>query len=110
MSFYNYSRCELKQLLLQQGFQDYRADQLFTFFYRKSLAERFLPKNLLQYVKDNFETKPVGSIVKENVSEVDGTRKLLIELDSPKYKVESKLYNNKMLINANLCFSSCFDL
>ena len=96
MSFYNYCRTELKDLLKQKGFEDYRSDQLFTFFYRKSLAERFIPQKLIQFVRDNFDTEPVGKIEKETVSEVDRTRKLLIELGSPKYKVESN--NNTGII------------
>lgn len=90
MSFYNYCRTELKDLLKQKGFEDYRADQLFTLIYRKSLAERFIPQKLMQFVRENFDTLPTGTIERESVSEVDGTRKLLIELGSPKYKVESK--------------------
>ena len=89
MSFYNHCRTELKDLLLQKGFEDYRAEQIFTFFYRKSLAERFIPKKLMEFIQNNFDTIPIGTIEKETVSGVDGTRKLLIELGSPKYKVES---------------------
>ena len=91
MSFYNFCRTELKDLLKQKGFEDYRADQLFTLIYRKSLAERFIPQKLHQFVRDNLDTQLAGTIGKETVSSTDGTRKMLIELGSPKYKVESNI-------------------
>ena len=90
MSFYNYCRNELKELLKGVGFEGYRADQLFKHVYQKSVQERYIPGNVLKYLKDNLSTEIVGKIDKESVSTVDNTRKLLIELGSPKYKVESK--------------------
>lgn len=90
MSFYNHCRRELKELLKDAGFELYRADQIFKMVYQKSITEQFLPKPLLKHLKDNYTFEPVGKICKEDVSQVDNTRKYLIELDSPKYKVESK--------------------
>lgn len=91
MSFYNHCRRELKDLLKDAGFESYRADQIFKMIYQKSLSEQYLPKSLLKHLNDNFSFEPVGKICKESVSQVDNTKMLLIELDSPKYKVESKL-------------------
>ena len=91
MSFYNHCRTELKDLLKLKGFEDYRADQLFTLIYRKSLDARFIPKGLMEHFRENFDTQPAGKIERETLSAVDETRKLLIELGSPKYKVESNV-------------------
>lgn len=89
MSFYNLCRKELGELLQKNGFESYRSEQLFKFVYQNSLQERYIPARLLNFVKDNLERAPVGKVEKESISAVDGTRKLLIELESPKYKVES---------------------
>lgn len=78
-------------MLKDAGYEAYRADQLFKMVYQKSLNEQYLPKTLLKHLEDNFSSEPVGKICKESVSQVDNTRKLLLELDTPKYKVESKL-------------------
>lgn len=90
MSFYNFCRKELKELLKVAGFEGYRADQLFKYVYQKSIQERYIPENILKYMNDKFSAEIGSKIVKESVSATDSTRKLLIELGSPKYKVESK--------------------
>lgn len=90
MSFYSLCRKELSELLQKNGFESYRATQLFNHFYQNSLQERYIPARLLAFIKDNFGREPVGRVEREDVSAVDGTRKLLIGLESPKYMVESK--------------------
>lgn len=90
MTFYGYCRKELSELLKGAGFEGYRADQLFKYVYRKSIQERYIPRDVLKYLNENMGTGIGSKIVKESVSTTDNTRKLLIELDSPKYKVESK--------------------
>ncbi len=90
MSFYNYCRKELTELLKSNGFEGYRADQLFKYVYQKSIQERYIPEKVMKYMNENLATGLSSTISKESVSVVDDTRKLLIELGSPKYKVESK--------------------
>lgn len=99
MSFYNYCRRELSELLKTNGFEGYRADQLFKYVYQKSIQERYIPEKVLKYLNENLSTEISSKISKESVSEVDDTRKLLIELGSPKYKVESK-FN---ILCSNIC-------
>lgn len=89
MSFYNYCRKELAELMKGAGFEGYRADQLFKYVYQKSIQERYIPSDVLKYFNENLRATVGNKIVKESVSAVDGTRKLLIECGSPKYKVES---------------------
>lgn len=91
MAFYNYCRRELSEILIANGFGRYRADQLFKYVYQKSIQERFIPEKVLKHLNDNLSTEISSKISKESVSVVDDTRKLLIELGSPKYKVESKI-------------------
>jgi 23S rRNA (adenine2503-C2)-methyltransferase len=90
MSFYNYCRKELTEVLKGAGFEGYRADQLFKYVYQKSIQERYIPGDVLKYMSDKLSTEVVSKIAKESISPADNTRKLLIELGSPKYKVESK--------------------
>lgn len=90
MSFYDYCRKELSQVLKEAGFERYRADQLFKLVYQKSIQERYVPGDVLKYVNEKLSTEIGNKIVKESVSPIDNTRKLLFELGSPKYKVESK--------------------
>jgi adenine C2-methylase RlmN of 23S rRNA A2503 and tRNA A37 len=90
MSFYNYCRKELTEVLKGAGFEGYRADQLFKYVYQKSIQERYIPGDVLKYMSDKLSTEVVSKIIKESISPADNTRKLLIELGSPKYKVESK--------------------
>ena len=91
-SFYNLCRKELSELLQISGFESYRADQLFKNVYQNSfsLDDRYIPKSVLQFVKDNLTVSLAGRVEKDSLSKIDGTRKMLIELDSPKYKVECK--------------------
>lgn len=107
-SFYNVCRAELTELLQKNGFESYRSEQLFKLIYQNSMQERYIPQKLSTFLKDNFGTGPVGRIEKENVSMVDGTRKVLIELESPKYKVESK-FGNCLWVFSLFVFS-CFDM
>lgn len=94
MSFYNVCKRELGEILQKKGgFESYRASQLFRYIYQNSIQERYIPKPLLQFLSDNYVIGPIGRIGKESISKIDGTRKLLIELDSPKYKVESNEKN-----------------
>lgn len=97
MSFFNHCRAELKDLLKGAGFESYRADQIFKMVYQKSITEKFLPKSLVNHLKESFSFETVGKICTESVSEIDNTRKLLIELNSPKFKVESNQLSNALL-------------
>ena len=82
----------MSELLQISGFESYRADQLFKNVYQNSfsLDDRYIPKSVLQFVKDNLTVSLAGRVEKDSLSKIDGTRKMLIELDSPKYKVECK--------------------
>lgn len=99
MSFYNLCKSELADLLQKAGFERYRATQLFKCIYQKNktggaglTAESFLPEKLRQYIENNLQITPVGTVDQEHLSKLDGTRKCLIGLDSPKYKVESNIF------------------
>lgn len=85
----------MSELIKGAGFEGYRADQLFKYVYQKSIQERYIPGELLRYLNEKIGTEIGSKIIKESVSTSDNTRKLLIELDSPKYKVESKTFNMK---------------
>ena len=91
MSFYNYCRNELKEHLKSVGFEGYRADQLYRMVFKNNqIHDKTIPMNVMKHFRENLSTQAIGSVLEEKVSNFDGTRKLLIQLDSPKYKVESK--------------------
>ena len=108
-SIYNFCRNELKEILIKAGFEGYRSDQVFKLIYKaRNISQlsqqvqdrgtagynynssKYLPKALKEFLATDLLDEVVGTIRGESVSRVDRTRKLLIELDSPKYKVESK--------------------
>lgn len=95
-SFYNFCRRELAESVKNAGFEAYRADQLFKRIYKENAQDfnqRFIPKALQVHAESTFDLAICGHIKEESISKADKTVKHLVELDSPKYKVECKLNN-----------------
>lgn len=97
-SIYNFCRKELKDVLVKAGFEAYRSDQVFQLIYKtktqiqdSQYTYKYLPKALKEFLGTELVDEIIGTIQKESVSRIDRTRKLLIELDGPKHKVESKI-------------------
>lgn len=74
MSFYNFCKSELAELLQSAGFERYRATQLFKCIYQKKntstirptlAVESFLPEKLKRYIENNLNISPVGTVDQE---------------------------------------------
>jgi len=81
-TIYDYSYADLEELFLSKGMKKYRAQQLFSWLYRKHASDfdamTDLSKDTIAMLKEEYVIDPVT--VKDKQVSKDGTMKLLFEL------------------------------
>lgn len=110
-NIYDFDTEELKDIMNKNGFEPYRAKQLFSGLYSGKTVENIngLPKNIISFLIDNYNTKPV-EIVKQ-IKSSDGTEKFLFKLTDGNI-VEGVLmlndYGNTLCISTQVgCAMGC---
>ena len=81
-SIFNYTEDELLEILLKNGFKKYNKDQIIDWIYKKKVYDfdvmSNLSKNLIMFLKDNFEIKLLNI---ETFEESSDTKKYLLRLE-----------------------------
>jgi len=74
---------ELRKVLVDEGYEKYRASQIFDWVYKKKILDfsnmTNLPKNFRKYLTETFRY-PEMTIVRRSLSKIDGTEKFLWKL------------------------------
>lgn len=77
----DYNKDEVKQILKENNFQTYRADQIFSYLkLAKKFEEMNLPKDLKEFLINNYQDIPI-SIFRVYESKIDKTKKFLLKLN-----------------------------
>lgn len=101
----NFNSDELKEIIKNFGFEQYRAKQVYEWIYRKGVMAidemKNLPENLRQKLKQNYTLSSLE--IKYIQESKDGTKKILFELKDG-YKIESVLIPDDD--RTTLCISS----
>ena len=103
-SIYGFTKEELENYFIDIGESKFRADQVFDWLYIKR-AKKFeemtnLKKDLIKYLNDNLDMKPLKLVTKQEDVDV---KKYLFELDD-KNKIEAVLMNHDY--GNSLCVST----
>ena len=81
-SIFNYTEDELLEILLKNGFKKYNKDQIIDWIYKKKVYDfdmmSNLSKNLIMFLKDNFEIKLLDI---ETFEKSNDTKKYLLKLN-----------------------------
>ena len=111
-SIFNYTEDELLEILLKNGFKKYNKDQIIDWIYKKKVYDfdmmSNLSKNLIMFLKDNFEIKLLNI---ETYEESSDTKKYLLKLDDGN-KIECVLmyhdYGKSLCVSTQVgCNMSC---
>lgn len=81
MNFFDHCKRELGQVLVEAGFERFRAAQLFRKVYQNSFDEKYLPTALREFLKERFSTTIPATTIRNRTSPFDGTTKSLIQLE-----------------------------
>jgi len=104
-NIYDYSRDRLAQLLVENGFQSFNANQIFSWLYQKNVSNIHewsnVSKKLRSYIEENFSFDL--PTVLWNGQSKDGTRKFLLKFSDGK-TVETVLIPAKNRLT--ICISS----
>ena len=107
----DYTKEELINLVKENGFPSYRGKQIYEWLYTKFIDKpdemNNLPLNLREWVLKNFNCN-LPKIIKEQVSKIDGTTKILMQFKD-KQTVETVLMfhgKKKSKERKTLCISS----
>lgn len=111
-SIFNYTEDELLEILLKSGFKKYNKDQIIDWIYKKKVYDfdmmSNLSKNLIQFLKENFEVKLLNI---ETFEESTDTKKYLLKLQDGN-KIECVLmyhdYGKSLCVSTEVgCNMSC---
>lgn len=93
MNFFDHCKRELGQLLVEAGFERFRATQVFRKVYQNSFDEKYLPKKLTEFLSERLSTTLPATTIKSRTSPFDGTTKSLIQFQD-KSSVEGKMIHH----------------
>ena len=103
-SIFNYTEDELLEILLKNGFKKYNKDQIVDWIYKKKVYDfdmmSNLSKNLIMFLKENFEIKLLDIVTFEESSD---TKKYLLKLEDGN-KIECVLMHHDY--GESLCVST----
>ena len=103
-SIFNYTEDELLEILLKNGFKKYNKDQIVDWIYKKKVYDfdmmSNLSKNLIMFLKENFEIKLLDIVTFEESS---NKKKYLLKLEDGN-KIECVLMHHDY--GTSLCVTS----
>ncbi|MBN2753787.1 MAG: 23S rRNA (adenine(2503)-C(2))-methyltransferase RlmN [Candidatus Goldbacteria bacterium] len=97
---------EIQEVITAAGFEKYRAQQIYEWIYKKKAQStddfKNIPAKVREYLEANYDFF-LPEIIKQQESEIDGTKKLLLQLDEDT-KIETVILNDEDRYTA--CISS----